>query len=245
LSNCTNYSLLGDTVNTYLNRPAGGQLLFRENNATEMVLAAGGSVGIGTTTPAYLLHVNGVARAETGLSLGGNASLSVDAPFSPGGHFVVTSSGAVGINNPSPTHTLDVNGTFSINGDGPMTSNPRMSFSGFIQGSFCGNINCGGGGSSGPGGFFVPDKSIEITGLSVALGSFMDPSCNAAITLSVNGTLMFSLSVPGNAGVFSGSTTVQANAGDKVVLYYSPATTCSVATSAGGDALINAYYFME
>ena len=42
---CANYSLLGEGINTYLNRPAGGQLLFRENNATEMVLASGRQFG--------------------------------------------------------------------------------------------------------------------------------------------------------------------------------------------------------
>ena len=47
LSGCANYSLLGDTTNTYLNRPTSGQIVFRENNATEMVLASGGNVGIG------------------------------------------------------------------------------------------------------------------------------------------------------------------------------------------------------
>jgi hypothetical protein len=242
---CVNYSLLGEGVHTYLNRPAGGQILFRENNATEMVLASGGNLGIGTTTPQFLLHVNGTMRAETGLSLGGNATLIVDAPGVPGGHLTVKSNGTVGINNPNPTHALDVTGSVSINGDAPMTSNPRMSFSGFVQGSFCGSLNCGSGSSSGPGGFFVPDKNIEITHISVSLGNAMDPSCNAAITLFVNGALRFSLAVPGNTSIFDGATTVQANAGDQVVLSYTTATSCSFGTSAGGNAMINAYYFME
>ncbi len=242
---CANYSLLGEGVHTYLNRPTGGQILFRENNATEMVLASGGNLGIGTATPAFLLHVNGTARAETGLSLGGNATLGVDAPGVAGGHFTVLPNGTVGINNPNPTHALDVHGAVSINGDAPMTSNPRMSFSGYAGGSFCGNLNCGGGFAAGPVGFLVPDKNIEITHLSVALASLMDPSCNAQITISVNGTLMFSLAVPGNTANFDGPTTVQANAGDQVVLSYTPATSCSVGASAGGDAMINATYLIE
>ncbi len=57
---CTNYSLLGDAQNTFLNRPAGGTLYFRENNAVnQMVIAPGGKVGIGTNTPGARLHVLG------------------------------------------------------------------------------------------------------------------------------------------------------------------------------------------
>ena len=48
LSGCTNYSLLGDGTNTYLNRPTGGSIQFRENNATQMSIASGGLVSITT-----------------------------------------------------------------------------------------------------------------------------------------------------------------------------------------------------
>jgi len=51
LSNCVNYSLIGNGIHTLLSRPAGGGLFFREANNDQMMIAAGGNVGIGTTTP--------------------------------------------------------------------------------------------------------------------------------------------------------------------------------------------------
>jgi len=41
-SGCGNYSLLGNGVDTILNRPTGGSIQFRENNVTQMTIAAGG-----------------------------------------------------------------------------------------------------------------------------------------------------------------------------------------------------------
>jgi hypothetical protein len=112
---CLNYSMLGDGGNTYLNRAAGGSILFREGNANEMVLAPGGNLGIGTSSPQYSLHVNGTMRSELGLSLGGNAPLSVDAPGVPGGRFavlangnVVAPGGNVGIGTTAPSSPLTV-----------------------------------------------------------------------------------------------------------------------------------------
>jgi hypothetical protein len=112
---CLNYSMLGDGSNTYLNRAAGGSILFREGNANEMVLAPGGNLGIGTTSPQYSLHVNGTVRSELGLSLGGTAPLSVDAPGVPGGRFavlangnIVAAGGNVGIGTTAPSSPLTV-----------------------------------------------------------------------------------------------------------------------------------------
>ena len=48
LSGCTNYSLLGNGTDTFINRPSGGAILFRENNGTQMTIAAGGVVSITT-----------------------------------------------------------------------------------------------------------------------------------------------------------------------------------------------------
>ena len=46
LSGCTNYALLGDGGNIYLNRPTGGSIFFGENGGTAMTIAPGGSVSI-------------------------------------------------------------------------------------------------------------------------------------------------------------------------------------------------------
>jgi hypothetical protein len=194
---------------------------------------------------AAAVHATGTVRSESGLSLGGTAPVTVDAPGVVGGRLAVLANGNVGINNANPATALDVNGSVRINGDAPMSSNPRMSFSGYIQGSFCGNINCGGGGSSGPGGFLIPDRNIEITRVNVTLGSLMDPSCNATIEIFVNGSLQFSLAVPGNTWTFNSATTVNVPAGQGVLITYSPATSCSLGASAGGNALVNAEYVME
>lgn len=48
LTGCTNFSLLGNGTETVINRPTGGQIAFRENNTTQMSIAAGGVVGITT-----------------------------------------------------------------------------------------------------------------------------------------------------------------------------------------------------
>jgi hypothetical protein len=246
LADCLHYSLLGDTVNIYLNRPSGGSMLFRENNATEMVLAPGGNLGIGTVTPTYLLHVNGTARAEAGLSLGGNATLSVDAAGIPGGHFTVLPNGNAGINNNSPQHALDVNGAVSINGDAPMTSNPRMSFSGYIKGSFCDVIrpDCFVQDFTTAGGYFVPDRAINITRVSIALGSAVDPSCNPLPVIFVGA---YNLTIPPNTQyIDSGPTPVNLSvtAGASIYVSYTQ-DDCNVGTSFGGDAWVNVQYEMQ
>src|SRR5262249_36515104 len=46
LSGCNNYSLLGDGTHTFLNRPLGGTLYFRENNINQVAIKPGGLVTI-------------------------------------------------------------------------------------------------------------------------------------------------------------------------------------------------------
>jgi len=56
-SGCTNYSLLGDGTNLFVNRPTNGGMYFRENNADEMTILSGGNVGISATAPQTRLHI--------------------------------------------------------------------------------------------------------------------------------------------------------------------------------------------
>jgi hypothetical protein len=247
---CANYSLLGEGVHTYLNRSAGGQILFREGNATEMVLASGGNLGIGTTNPQYPLHVNGTMRSETGLSLGGNATVAVDAPGKVGGHFTVLPNGNVGIGTPTPTNTLDVRGGLTINSDTPMTSNPHMSFSTMFMGSLCNLAPQCGFGTGSHWGAFVPDHNIMITRITITLNSAIDPSCtpaNVVVYNYPNWTVLGSVTIPGNVYfVDSGALSINAPAGVALVVLPSlDSGNCNVGASAGGDVYMNTQYVMR
>jgi hypothetical protein len=63
----TNYAILGDGNDTFLNRPIGGDLFFREDNLDQMILLSGGDFGIGTTAPAARLSVHQSEVAGTGV----------------------------------------------------------------------------------------------------------------------------------------------------------------------------------
>jgi hypothetical protein len=73
LTGCTNYSLLGDGTNTYLNRPAGGFLTFRENNADQMTLSSGGNVSIGTLTTGGRLTLSAKTSTSAALDIASGA----------------------------------------------------------------------------------------------------------------------------------------------------------------------------
>ncbi|MGA8150996.1 MAG: hypothetical protein WB952_08610 [Terriglobales bacterium] len=48
-SSCSNYSLLGEGTNTFINRRTGGTIFFRENNANQMTIASQGVVAMTST----------------------------------------------------------------------------------------------------------------------------------------------------------------------------------------------------
>ena len=56
------YSYVGG--GTYINRPAGRSILFREANIDQVIIVPGGNVGIGTMNPTHKLSVNGTIRAK-------------------------------------------------------------------------------------------------------------------------------------------------------------------------------------
>jgi hypothetical protein len=240
---CQNYSLLGDGLNTYVNRPAGGVVVFREGNITEMVLASGGNFGIGTTAPQYPLHVNGIMRSESGLSLGGNASVAVDAPGVVGGRLAVLANGNVGINNPNPAATLDVAGSVRIGGDVAMSSNPRMFFSGFLVGNL--------GNEPVLGGFFVPDRNIVITRVSASENSFgHDCSTAAHASVEVGGdspvTIFYNLDLGNNnRWPDSGSINVLIPAGTSLAIKGYSASGCGIGGSSPSDVNVSVQYVMQ
>jgi len=154
------------------------------------------NVGIGTATPAYPLQVIGVMRSETGLSLGGNASVTVDAPGVLGGHLAVLANGNVGINNPNPQTNLDVVGNVRASG-ALIGGSLSVGGSGVINGGLTtsAGITTGAGVNVGAG--------LTVTGNTTVGGSLQiknDPPMNAAPRMYLTAS---------NAGAVSSDTIYQ------------------------------------
>jgi hypothetical protein len=70
MGGCTDYALganvnAGANAGTFINRPTGRSIHFRENNGSDqMTIAPGGNVGIGAANPATRLHVEGSGLTE-------------------------------------------------------------------------------------------------------------------------------------------------------------------------------------
>ncbi len=60
-------------------------------------------VGVNTSTPSHMLHVNGGFRVENEVSVGGANTFSIDAPGVLGGRFQVMPNGNIGLGNNNPT----------------------------------------------------------------------------------------------------------------------------------------------
>jgi hypothetical protein len=107
---------------------SGGGVTFYTNATERMRITSGGNVGIGTTSPATALQVNGTARATRINSTGG----VVDFDAATGNNFIsvssgnmsianngtvnvyVSGSGNVGIGTSTPIAKLDVEGDFQL-----------------------------------------------------------------------------------------------------------------------------------
>ena len=94
---------------------------------TEMTIDTNGKVGIGTTTPAYTLDVNGDINIAGGSSLriGGVAQSfgGGSSAWTTSGSDVYRSSGKVGIGTSSPSRYLDVAGTLNATNGGLLVRN--------------------------------------------------------------------------------------------------------------------------
>ena len=89
---CNTYSIIGNGTDTLLNRPLGGAMRFRENNADEMTILPGGQVGIGTQTPGAQLEVDApstLSPLSAGSFLGGQST----GGFNSGGDGVIATGG--------------------------------------------------------------------------------------------------------------------------------------------------------
>jgi len=103
LSNCSNYSMVGNSNDTYVAAPTGN-IYFRtqRNTVTPMLVTAGGSVGIGTTAPNAKLDIRGQAgNSGFGIAADNNAwqargaggwvkAMAYVDPFAPGGIAIIS-----------------------------------------------------------------------------------------------------------------------------------------------------------
>ncbi len=100
----------GDT-NLFVNRPSGKSIYFRENNLDYVTFLTGGNVGIGDTTPDYLLDVAGTLNADGATTLG--STLAVTSTSTLTGD--VTASAELAINGATAAAgSLAVNGVVAM-----------------------------------------------------------------------------------------------------------------------------------
>lgn len=108
--------LTGGSNNDLINyNSSAGNWIAYTNGSERLRITSAGNVGIGTTNPDRALYVNGQARIGGGTDYGTTEVLSVapgtinfDATGVSGGRFKITSTGLVGINDPSPDLRLSI-----------------------------------------------------------------------------------------------------------------------------------------
>ena len=104
-------------IGTGILSAAGDFSIYDANTAaTRVFVDTSGQVGIGTTTPAYKLDVNGTVNA-TGLNVNGSAITSSQWTTSGSNINYATSGGNVGVGQANPAYKLDVNGTAHVSGN--------------------------------------------------------------------------------------------------------------------------------
>lgn len=81
LSGCTNYSLIGDGINTYINAPTGGSIFFREGNLPMMNIIA----GTGSNSPVLAVFGN---LDVGGQITAGTKDFRIDHPLDPANKYL-------------------------------------------------------------------------------------------------------------------------------------------------------------
>jgi hypothetical protein len=244
-------TLLGYSANPGANNLSnataiGANAVVSESNA--LVLGAlGVSVGIGTTTPAAPLHINGPAEAPPDAIAAANSGLLLGLQSTSGYKWIQSYSGPlainplgnnVGIGTATPTSTLDVNGTATFTG--AVTFASGQTFPGVAglgsaniftaNQTVNGNITATLGISaanvsaslSSVGNSAVFGQNLATSGTGTNGGSFFSSSPQGAAVVGVN-------TAGGSAAFFEGPATVTGN------LSLGGNTTMSGTLSIGGD----------
>lgn len=150
LSACNNYSITGDGTHTFLNRPSGGEMLFREGNNDQMIIASGGVITTNTTTDSGTGLTVTSSAGQAGQFNGGTDSFGFghggleadggnDTGASVAGDGVVAFGG-----NSSAATGVPGNGIYAGGGTGPAGSS---GYAGFFGGDvhISGNLSKSGG----------------------------------------------------------------------------------------------------
>jgi len=103
------------TVDSTIN-PSGQDLYFQNANdngilATNLMIDAFGSVGIGTTSPSYILDVNGTGNFATTLNVGTDLTVGTNVQFGGATDFrYFQGSNSIGLGTSSPNFKFDISG---------------------------------------------------------------------------------------------------------------------------------------
>ncbi len=203
------------------------------------------NIGIGTASPAGPLHVNGPygapasgqASGNNGLLLGTNGDTSYKWIQSYGGPMALNPEGNnVGVGTNTPNASLAITGNFSMNGDAPMSHNPRLVWSSFIPGTL---------GSYSIGGAINMDVGITITRL-IADANGIGSGCSNPATIAVqdnNGEIL-SVSLPAGYAD-SGVVSVSVPAGQEIAVQGYPASGCSITGGSPSNVNVTVQYVMN
>ena len=146
----------------------------------------------------------------------------------------------LGIGTANPAATLDVAGTVKINGDGIMSSAPRMTWSVFYPNNF----NAGTGQVMGE---FVPERAIKVTRVNTALGQSTGACSNkATIRLYDGPTLIYELPLVDAQSVYdSGSLALNVSVGDILQFQVGLIGSGGLICIPGGQPMITLQYAMQ